>query len=62
MGKKKQKNDVLLAFRKANREIEFERNGGGQFQAKKIWKDKTKYSRKNLKKIDLGDFLFLISV
>lgn len=38
--------DVIKAFRKANREIEHQRNGGGQFQARQLWKDKSKYTRK----------------
>lgn len=58
MGKKKAKNDVLTAFRKANRELQFERNGGGQFVATdRPWKNKKKYDRKRDRKID-SDGLF----
>ena len=43
--------DALKAFHKANRELAFERNGGGQFVATtRKWKDKSKYDRKSHKK------------
>lgn len=56
--------DIIKAFKKANREIQFERNGGGQFVAtNRPHKNKKKYNRKRDKK-DIQAFLsffFLIS-
>ena len=49
--------DVIKAFKKANREIQFERNGGGQFVAtNRPHKNKKKYNRKRDKK-DIQAFL-----
>jgi hypothetical protein len=52
--------DVIKAFKKANREIQFERNGGGQFVAiNRPHKNKKKYDRKRDKKIiNLSDCPF----
>lgn len=49
------KDKVLSAFKKANREIEFERNGGGHWVAKtRPHKNKRKYDRKRDRSIDLS--------
>jgi len=39
--------DAIKAYRKANREIELERNGGHWVAVKRIWKNKRAYDRKN---------------
>ena len=45
--------DVWKSFRKANRELQFERNGGGQFVATdRAWKNKKKYDRKRDRRIN----------
>lgn len=50
MGKKKKKNlideDYIKAFRKANREIEMERNGGRWIAIDRPHRNKKKYYRK----------------
>lgn len=50
MGKKKKKNlideDCIKAFRKANREIEMERNGGRWIAIDRPHRNKRKYYRK----------------
>ncbi len=54
--KKKQSNpieDVVKAFRKANREIELERNGGRWIAVNRPHKNKKKYNRKRDSKVDL---------
>lgn len=49
--KKQAENAVLKAFKKANREIGFERNGGGQFvSTTKVFKNKKKYDRNREKR------------
>lgn len=47
-------NNIIKAFKRSNREIQFERNGGGQFISyNKPHKNKKKYDRKmDKKKID----------
>lgn len=52
MKKKKSINDdVIKAFKKANRELQFERNGGGQWvSVNRPHKNKKKYDRKRDKK------------
>lgn len=52
MKKKKNLNDdVIKAFKKANRELQFERNGGGQWvSVNRPHKNKKKYDRKRDKK------------
>lgn len=51
--KKTLQDDVIKAFKKANRELQFERNGGGQFVAvNRPHKNKKKYDRKRDKKVD----------
>ena len=64
MKAKRNSNDVVKALNKANREIAFERNGGGQFVAQtKIYKNKKKYNRKRDKKIQIDlSFLFLYDI
>ena len=47
--------DVWKSFRRANREIEFLRNGGGQWVAKdRPWKNKKKYDRKRDRRINFN--------
>jgi len=48
---------MLKAFRKANREIELERNGGRWTATTQTWKNKKAYNRKRDRKID-SDGLF----
>lgn len=51
--KKTLQDDVIKAFKKANRELQFERNGGGQLVAvNRPHKNKKKYDRKRDKKVD----------
>ena len=60
--KKKKTNindDVIKAFKKANRELQFERNGGGQFVAvNRPHKNLKKYNRK----IDKKNLQFDLSI
>ena len=63
MKKKKNLNDdVIKAFKKANRELQFERNGVGQFvSVNRPHKNKKKYDRKRDKKnFDFDLSLFFI--
>lgn len=65
MKKKKNLNDdVIKAFKKANRELQFERNGGGQFvSVNRPHKNKKKYDRKRDKKnfdFDLSLFFYAL--
>jgi hypothetical protein len=62
--KKNKKNDVILAFKKANRDIEMERNGYRWIAIDRPHKNKKKYNRKNNKKelsneIDSSFYLWL---
>jgi len=63
MAKKKKKKQsqeeiFLKALRKSNREIQFLRNGGGQWVAQnRVWKSKKCYDRKRDKKVDSTDCL-----
>lgn len=63
MKKKKKKNniqeDVIKAMRKANREIELERNGGRWIAVNRPYKNKKKYDRKRDSKVDLEPLYFL---
>ena len=63
MKKKKKKNniqeDVIKAMRKANREIELERNGGRWIAVNRPHKNKKKYDRKRDSKVDLESLYFL---
>lgn len=64
MGKKKKKKnniqeDVIKAMRKANREIELERNGGRWIAVNRPYKNKKKYDRKRDSKVDLEPLYFL---
>ena len=52
MKAKNAKNDVIKAFKKANREIELERNGGRWIAINRPHKNKKKYDRKRDKKIN----------
>ena len=47
----------LKAFKKANREIEMERNDGKWVATHRIWKNKKAYNRKRDRKFDT-DYLF----
>lgn len=65
MKKKKNLNDdVIKAFKKANRELQFERNGGGQWvSVNRPHKNKKKYDRKRDKKnfdFDLSLFFYAL--
>ena len=63
MKKKKNLNDdVIKAFKKANRELQFDRNGGGQWvSVNRPHKNKKKYDRKRDKKnLDFDLSLFFI--
>lgn len=66
MAKKEKKNSDLFlkAFRKSNREIQFLRNGGGQFVSQhKVWKNNKKYNRKRDRNIDIdGLFCFIMGL
>lgn len=46
------RDDAIKAFRKANREIELERNGGRWIAVNRPHKNKKKYDRKRDRKID----------
>ena len=62
--KKKQANpieDVIKAFRKANREIELERNGGRWIAVNRPHKNKKKYNRKRDSKVDLESLSFVVT-
>ncbi len=50
----------LKAFRKANRELELERNNGKWIATQRIWKNKKAYNRKRDRKIN-SDGLFYCS-
>lgn len=64
MSNKKKDNSVIKAFRKANREIELERNGYAHPWVTKtvVWKNKKKYDRKQNKKDtkNMVSFLFIL--
>ena len=67
MGKKKKKKnniqeDVIKAMRKANREIELERNGGRWIAVNRPHKNKKKYDRKRDSKVDLESLYFLFNL
>jgi hypothetical protein len=47
----------LKAFKKANREIEMERNDGKWVATHRVWKNKKAYNRKRDRKCDT-DYLF----
>lgn len=49
----------LKAFKKANREIEMERNDGKWVSTHRIWKNKKAYNRKRDRKFNT-DYLFFI--
>ena len=51
----------LKAFKKANREIEMERNDGKWVCTHRVWKNKKAYNRKRDQKID-SDGLFFVYV
>ena len=53
MKTKSMQNDVIKAFKKANREIELERNGGRWIAINRPHKNKKKYDRKRDKKINI---------
>ena len=65
MGKKKKKKnniqeDVIKTMRKANREIELERNGGRWIAVNRPHKNKKKYDRKRDSKVDLESLYFFL--
>lgn len=51
--------DAVKAFRKANREIELERNGGRWIAVNRPHKNKKKYNRKRDSKVVESLFLFV---
>lgn len=58
--KKKTAEEIFLkAFKKANREIEMERNDGKWVSTHRIWKNKKAYNRKRDRKCDT-DYLFYL--
>jgi hypothetical protein len=60
MKRKNTQNDVIKAFKKANREIELERNGGRWIAINRPHKNKKKYDRKRDKKINIDLPLFFL--
>lgn len=64
--KKKKKSsiqeDVIKAMRKANREIELERNGGRWIAVNRPHKNKKKYDRKRDSKIYLEPLYFFLLI
>lgn len=61
MSKKKKHNppkDVVAAFKKANREIELERNGGRWIAMERPHQNKKKYNRKAQKNVGFSELLF----
>ena len=61
--KKQTEQEIFLkAFRKANREIELERNQGKWVSTHQVWKNKKKYNRKRDRKFntDYPIFYFII--
>lgn len=56
--KQTQEQIFLKAFKKANREIEMERNDGKWVATHRIWKNKKAYNRKKDRKCET-DYLFL---
>ena len=53
----------LKAFKKANREIEMERNDGKWVATHRVWKNKKAYNRKRDRKIDSdGLFYFFLYI
>ena len=66
MMKKKKKSsiqeDVIKAMRKANREIELERNGGRWIAVNRPHKNKKKYDRKRDSKIYLEPLYFFLLI
>ena len=56
--------DVVKAMKRGSRELQFERNGGGQFVAiNRPHRNKKKYDRKrDKKKIDFDLSLFFVSL
>ena len=53
----------LKAFKKANREIEMERNDGKWIATHRVWKNKKAYNRKRDRKIDSdGLFYFFLYI
>lgn len=49
----------IKAFRKANRELEMERNDGKWVATHRVWKNKKYYNRKRDRKFDT-DYLFSV--
>ena len=50
----------LKAFKKANREIEMERNDGKWVCTHRVWKNKKAYNRKRDRKIDSDGLFFCL--
>lgn len=65
MSKKKKHNppkDVVAAFKKANREIELERNGGRWIAMERPHQNKKKYNRKAQKNVGFSELLFFLEI
>ena len=52
----------LKAFKKANREIEMERNDGKWVATHRVWKNKKAYNRKRDRKIDSDDLFYFFCI
>lgn len=52
----------LKAFKKANREIEMERNDGKWIATHRVWKNKKAYNRKRDRKIDSDDLFYFFCI
>ena len=52
----------LKAFKKANREIEMERNDGKWIATHRVWKNKKAYNRKRDRKIDSDDLFYFLYI
>ena len=57
--KQTQEEIFLKAFRKANREIELQRNDGKWVSTHRVWKNKKKYDRKRDGKVNPNHLSFL---
>ena len=52
----------IKAFRKANRELEMERNDGKWVATKRVWKNKKAYDRKRDRKFNTDYLFFLFNI
>lgn len=61
MNRQQKQNDAIKAFKRANREIELERNGYRWIAVDRPFKNKKKYDRKRDRRIDSDCLSFLCS-